>query len=96
MSDPVQHQPEDMDFVPSTEPSKQRKFKTGNNETTTLRRYGNRSTQTTVKALCKGSGKDGRPLVADLIRLRENESKLVQELANENSRSNPTSGRFSG
>ena len=36
--------------------------------------------QTTVKALGKGSGKDGRPLVADLIRLRENESKLVQEL----------------
>ena len=37
-------------------------------------------TQTTVKALDKGSGKNGRPLVADLIRLRENESKLVQEL----------------
>ena len=29
-------------------------------------------TITTVKALGKGSGKDGRPLVADLIRLREN------------------------
>jgi hypothetical protein len=34
---------------------------------------------TTVKALGKGSGKDGRSLVADLIRLRGNESKLVQE-----------------
>jgi len=33
---------------------------------------------TTVKALGKASDKDG-PLVADLIRLRENESKLVQE-----------------
>jgi len=30
-----------------------------------------------------GSGKDGRPLVADLTRLRENESKLAQESANE-------------
>ena len=34
-------------------------------------------TITTVKALGKGSGKDGRPLVADLIRLRENQSKLT-------------------
>ena len=41
---------------------------------------------TTNKVLGKGSGKDGRPLVADLIRLRENESKLVQELANEKAR----------
>ena len=39
--------------------------------------------QTTVKALGKGFGKDGSPLVADLIRLREDESKLVQESANE-------------
>jgi len=30
-----------------------------------------------------GSGKDGRPLIADLIWLRENESKLVHELTNE-------------
>ena len=36
--------------------------------------------QTTVKALGKGSGKDGRPLVADLIRLRENESKSCSEI----------------
>jgi len=43
-------------------------------------------TITTVKALGKGSGKDGRPLVADLIRLREKESKLVQELANKTAR----------
>ena len=43
-------------------------------------------TITMVKALGKGSGKDGRPLVADLIRLRENESKLVQELVNEKAR----------
>ena len=43
-------------------------------------------TITTVKALDKDSGKDGRPLVADLIRLCENESKLVQELANEKAR----------
>ena len=41
---------------------------------------------TTVKVLGKGSGKDGRPLVADLIRLRENESKLVEELAFEKAR----------
>ena len=33
-----------------------------------------------------GSDKDGQPLVADLIRLRENESKLVQELAIEKAR----------
>jgi hypothetical protein len=36
--------------------------------------------------LGKGSGKDGRPLVADLIRLREIESKFAQELANEKAR----------
>ena len=40
-------------------------------------------TITTVKELGKGSGKDGRPLVADQIRLGENESKFVQALANE-------------
>ena len=39
-----------------------------------------------MKALDKGSDKDGRPLVADLIRLRGNESKLVQELVNEKAR----------
>ena len=44
------------------------------------------SLPTTVKSLGKGSDKDGRPLVADLIRLRGNESKLVQELANEKAR----------
>ena len=43
-------------------------------------------TMTMVKVLGKGSGKDGRPLVADLIRLCENESKLVQELVNEKAR----------
>ena len=41
---------------------------------------------TTNKVLGKGSGKDGRPLVADLIRLRENVTKLIQELANEKAR----------
>ena len=46
----------------------------------------------TVKALGKGSDKDGQSLVADLIRLRENESKLVQELANEKTRVSPTLG----
>ena len=44
------------------------------------------SLTTTGKVLGKGSGKDGRPIVADLIRLRENETKLVQELANEKAR----------
>ena len=33
----------------------------------------------TPKTLGKVSGKDGRTLVADLIRLRENEAKLVEE-----------------
>jgi len=42
--------------------------------------------QTTVKVLGKDSGKDGCSLVADLIRLRENESKIVQELANKKTR----------
>ena len=41
-------------------------------------------TITTAKAWV--SGKDGRPRVADLIRLREIESKLVQESANEKAR----------
>ena len=40
----------------------------------------------TNKVLGKGSGKDGRPLVADLIRLRENVTRLGQELANEKAR----------
>jgi hypothetical protein len=40
----------------------------------------------TGKVFGKGSGKDGRPIVADLVRLRENESRLVQELANEKAR----------
>ena len=44
------------------------------------------SLPTTGKVFGKGSGKDGRPIVADLIRLRENETKLVQELANEKAR----------
>ena len=44
------------------------------------------SLATTGKVLGKGSGKDGRPIVADLVRLRENESRLVQELANEMAR----------
>ena len=39
-----------------------------------------------MKVLGNGSSKDGRPLIADLIWLRENESKLVQELANEKAR----------
>ena len=34
----------------------------------------------------QGSGKDGHPLVADLIWLRENESRLVEELADEKDR----------
>jgi len=36
--------------------------------------------------LGKSSGKDARSLAADLIRLRENESKLVQEFADEKAR----------
>ena len=35
------------------------------------------SLPTTGKVLGKSSDKDGRPIVADLIRLRENETKLV-------------------
>ena len=38
------------------------------------------ATPLTVKAFGKDSGKDGGPLVADLIQLPENESRLVQEL----------------
>ena len=34
---------------------------------------------TSGKVLGKGSRKDGRPIVADLFRLRENETKLLQE-----------------
>jgi len=43
-------------------------------------------TPTTVKVLGKGSGKYSRPLVSDLIRLWDNESKLLQELADEKAR----------
>ena len=41
---------------------------------------------TTGKVFGKGSGKYGRPIVTDLIRLWENESKLVQESANKRDR----------
>ena len=37
------------------------------------------ATPLTVKTLGKGSGKDGRLFVADLLRLRENESRFVEE-----------------
>ena len=40
----------------------------------------------TVKVFGKGLGKDGHTFVADLIRLRENESRLVEELADEKDR----------
>jgi len=43
----------------------------------------NGSPTTTGKVSGKGSGKDGRPIVADLVRLRESEARLAQELANE-------------
>ena len=40
----------------------------------------------TGKVISKGSGKEGRPIVADLVRLRESEARLAQELANEKAR----------
>ena len=46
-------------------------------------------TETGATNNCEGIGqgfRQGRPLVADLIRLRENESKLVQEHTNEKAR----------
>jgi len=46
----------------------------------------NGSPTNTAKVAGKGSGKDGRPIVADLVRLRESESRLAQELANEKAR----------
>ena len=46
----------------------------------------NGSPTNTGKVVSKGSGKDGRPIVADLVWLRKNEAKLIQELANEKAR----------
>ena len=43
----------------------------------------NGSPTITGKVVGKGSGKDGRPIVADLVRLRESEARLAQELADE-------------